>query len=291
MRLEISYRGGSTHEVELSGNVVVLGRDPACDIVLNDSRCSRRHAVLEDGPDGLVIRDSGSANGVHVNGRRVERARLRPGDVIRLGDAQLKLLHELGETVVVAPDDIDAGPMAGDVPAPGPPRAEHVASLPPHAAASWGAAAPLAGSPRRPPTVSLLVALWALFVPASVAACLLATHRLGGGLVLWTAGSLASLALAGLGTSMALGLRALASWARHLQIGAAALGLLVCPFTLASATVLLYMARPEVRAAFEGEARRPAETGNGAAEATFTLSLVGMLILGLALTAIAALVL
>jgi hypothetical protein len=264
MRLEISYGGGSTHEVELSGKLVVLGRDPACDIVLNDSKCSRRHAVLEDGPDGLVVRDSGSANGVYVNGRRVEKARLRPGDVIRLGDAQVKLLHELGQTVVMAPDDVNAGPMADEA---------------------------LADGPRRPATVSLLAALWALFVPASVAACLLATHRLGGGPVLWAAGSLASLVLAVLGTSMALGLRALSSWARHLQIGTAALGLLVCPFTLASATVLLYMTRPEVKAAFEGEARRRAETGNGAAEATFALSLVGMLILGLALTAIAVLVL
>jgi FHA domain len=291
MRFEISYRGGSTHEVEPAGNVVVLGRDSACDIVLNDAKCSRRHAVVEKGPDGLVVRDSGSANGVYVNGRRVERARLRPGDVIRLGDAQLKLLHELGETVVLAPDDLDAGPMAGEAPAPGPPCVEHPVALPSQAAESPRAAAALAGGPRRPTTVSLLVALWALFVPASVAACLLAVQRLGGGPILWTAGSLTSLVLAGLGASMALGLRALASWARHLQIGTAAVGLLVCPFTLASATVLLYMTRPEVKAAFEGQARGPAGTGDGAAEATFALSLVGMLVLGLALTAIAVLVL
>ena len=62
MKFEISYRGGTTHEVELSGSIAVLGRDPACDIVLNDSKCSRRHAVVEDGPEGLVVRDAGSAS-------------------------------------------------------------------------------------------------------------------------------------------------------------------------------------------------------------------------------------
>ncbi len=133
--------------------------------------------------------------------------------------------------------------------------------------------------------------LWALFVPASVAACLLAAHRLGGGAVAWTLGALASVVLAGLGTAMAVGLRALAPWARHLQIATAAIGLLACPFTLASATVLLYMTRPEVKAAFEGTGRAAPRAGSGADDATFALSIVGMLVLGLALAAVVVLVL
>ena len=105
----------------------------------------------------------------------------------------------------------------------------------------------------------------------------------------WTLGALASVVLAGLGTAMAVGLRALAPWARHLQIATAAIGLLACPFTLASATVLLYMARPEVKTAFEGNGR--AAPRAGADDATFALSIVGMLVLGLALAAVAVLVL
>ena len=85
----------------------VVGRDPGCDIVLNDSKCSRRHAVVEDGPEGLVIRDSGSANGIYVNGRKVEKSALRPGDTVRLGEVKLRLLPEIGETVVMAPEGLD----------------------------------------------------------------------------------------------------------------------------------------------------------------------------------------
>jgi pSer/pThr/pTyr-binding forkhead associated (FHA) protein len=92
MRFEISYQGGTTHEVELPGGVCVVGRDPGCDIVLNDSKCSRRHAVIEDGPGGLSIRDSASANGIYVNGRKVEKAQLKPGDTVKLGAVKLKLL-------------------------------------------------------------------------------------------------------------------------------------------------------------------------------------------------------
>jgi hypothetical protein len=57
----------------------------------------------------------------------------------------------------------------------------------------------------------------------------------------------------------------------------------VCPFTPASATVLFYMVRPEVKAAFEGRA----EGADGGAEATFALSLAGLLALGVALSAAA----
>jgi hypothetical protein len=344
MRFEITHRGGTAHVVELAGTVAVLGRDPGCDVVLNDAKCSRRHAVVEDLPEGLAVRDSGSANGTYVNGKRVEKAHLRPGDTIRLGDAQIKVLVEVGETVVVAPEDLDLrtsppapAPLPGSpepsapfVPSPAAPAALAASSdLPPSAAPSPPRAGPAAAraarpapppaahrptgspreaprppaagdprrttasgrrAPRRPATVSVLVGLWALFVPASVVAALAAASRLGGGLLAWGLAAAASVGLAGLGAAMALGLRALAPWARQLQVVIAGLGLLACPFTLASATVLLYLTRPEVRAVFESTGPRAA-AANGTAEATFAVSLVAMLVLGLALTALAVLLL
>jgi len=300
MKIEISQKGGTTHEVELPGSVVVIGRDPGCDVVLNDPKCSRRHAVLEEGPEGILVRDPGSANGISVNGRRVERARLQPGDALRVGDTVLTLLAEIGETVVMAPDDFNLRTVVG---APRPPAPDLAlrppVEPPPRPTAPGGAVppvlprrrAPAAAVPARPATVSVLAGLWALFVPASVAASLYAAQLLGGGALVWGLGAIASLLLAGLGTAMALGLRALAPWARHLQIATAAVGLVLCPFTLASATVLLYMVRPEVKAVFEEGSRAGSRPGNGTADATFALSLVGMLALGAALTAIAALLL
>jgi hypothetical protein len=107
VRFEIRYSTGTVHEVELQGSVAVLGRDPSCDLVLNDSKCSRRHAVVEAGPQGLAIRDAGSANGVFVNGQKVERANLKDGDEIRLGEVLLKVLPEdVPGTVVMSPDEM-----------------------------------------------------------------------------------------------------------------------------------------------------------------------------------------
>lgn len=108
MRFEVRYPTGAQHEVELSGSVAVLGRDPSSDLVLNDAKCSRRHAVLEAGPEGIAIRDAGSANGILVNGKKVERAQLGVGDVVRLGETTLKVLaEEVPGTLVMAPEDIE----------------------------------------------------------------------------------------------------------------------------------------------------------------------------------------
>ena len=331
MRFEISYQGGTTHEVELPGHLCVVGRDPGCDIVLNDAKCSRRHAVIEETPEGVTVRDSGSANGIYVNGKKVENSPLRPGDTLRMGAVKLRLLPEIGETVIVGPEGLNfdasvsvSGPtqLGGDtgeqpVPEaaapPAPPAPPPAASAAPEAPKPAG---PRAGSqprpavrprpsperearevresrharhPARPATVSLLAGLWALFVPLAVAGVLIGAARLSAGVVGWVLAGALAIALAGLGTAMALGLRAMAPWARHLQIATAALGLLVCPFTLAAATVLLYMTRPEVKTAFEGGTAE--RRGPDSAEPTFALSLVGMLVLGLALLAIAILVL
>ena len=128
-------------------------------------------------------------------------------------------------------------------------------------------------------------ALWALFGPTASGAIALTAWRLDAGAIEWTVAAVLCLLLVSGGLAMALGLRALAPWARHLQIASSYLGLLACPFTPAAATTLLYMNRSDVRRAFEpGEA----SGGAGAAETTFALSIVAMVLVGVAVTGIAA---
>ena len=50
VRFEVRYPTSRPHEVELKVTVAVLGRDPSCDLVINDERCSRRHAVHRGRP-------------------------------------------------------------------------------------------------------------------------------------------------------------------------------------------------------------------------------------------------
>lgn len=60
----------------------VLGSAPDCDLVLDDTGMAPRHALIENTPDGLFLRDLGSAEGTWVNGILLRDAVLKPGDQI-----------------------------------------------------------------------------------------------------------------------------------------------------------------------------------------------------------------
>lgn len=64
---------------------LVIGRSMRCDLTLSDRSVSRWHAELLRDGDQWVVRDMGSTNGTRVNGWRVRRAVLEPGDVVALG--------------------------------------------------------------------------------------------------------------------------------------------------------------------------------------------------------------
>ena len=68
-----------------------IGRGVQNDVVVGDPKVSRIHCRITREGDSLVLMDLGSANGTFVNGRRVTRHILRPGDVIRIGDVELIL--------------------------------------------------------------------------------------------------------------------------------------------------------------------------------------------------------
>jgi pSer/pThr/pTyr-binding forkhead associated (FHA) protein len=69
---------------------VLIGRSRRCDFVVRDPSVSRRHALLIRGQDGWTLYDLGSTNGTRINGWRVERATLRPGDELELGGSRFR---------------------------------------------------------------------------------------------------------------------------------------------------------------------------------------------------------
>ncbi len=69
----------------LQGDSMMVGRDRSCAIVLAHPAVSRRHARITLSGTSCVLEDLKSANGTYVNNARVERAKLKPGDVVRFG--------------------------------------------------------------------------------------------------------------------------------------------------------------------------------------------------------------
>lgn len=75
------------------GPEAVVGRDPGCDLALDLSMISGRHARLARDGDRIRIEDLGSANGTFVNGVRIAGPTpVRPGDLIGLGSHAVRLV-------------------------------------------------------------------------------------------------------------------------------------------------------------------------------------------------------
>jgi Inner membrane component of T3SS, cytoplasmic domain len=76
------------HSVELRDDVTTVGSVVGNSIVLADPAVSRKHAGIRRIEGGYELADLGSTNGIYVNGHRVPKKTLMPGDVLRVGNSE-----------------------------------------------------------------------------------------------------------------------------------------------------------------------------------------------------------
>ena len=83
---------GVGDEIDLDARAITLGRGQTNDVPLaDDEYASTRHVRIEPRRDGVWVEDIGSTNGTFVNGIRLTRERrLAPGDVVRIGETDLR---------------------------------------------------------------------------------------------------------------------------------------------------------------------------------------------------------
>jgi len=68
---------------ELVGNIVMIGRTPLNDIVIDNPVVSAQHAMLQKIGDTYWLKDLNSTNGTYVNGLLFTYGELKDGDTIR----------------------------------------------------------------------------------------------------------------------------------------------------------------------------------------------------------------
>jgi pSer/pThr/pTyr-binding forkhead associated (FHA) protein len=72
--------------------VKTVGRTARADFILDAALVSRLHCKLKvEKSNQLVVEDLDSTNGTQVNGIRVDRAVLKPGDVVTIGRVELRV--------------------------------------------------------------------------------------------------------------------------------------------------------------------------------------------------------
>jgi pSer/pThr/pTyr-binding forkhead associated (FHA) protein len=98
----IPLTGGNP--VEIARDVTVVGRTPGlCDLIVDSSSISKLHCVIVRTDGLLFVRDLGSTNGTKVNGQRVLRGALLPGDELAFASIRYRVYLGPGEPVV-SPD-------------------------------------------------------------------------------------------------------------------------------------------------------------------------------------------
>jgi pSer/pThr/pTyr-binding forkhead associated (FHA) protein len=76
---------GDGSSILLDKPILLIGRDPECDIQIDSRKISRRHCCIAQVNDYLVVRDLGSTNGIRINGLRVQEGNLKEDDELTIG--------------------------------------------------------------------------------------------------------------------------------------------------------------------------------------------------------------
>ncbi len=88
-------------EIVISKDVTIVGRKQGiCDVVIEHPSISKIHCVVARTDGLLFIRDLGSTNGTKVNGQRVLRGAILPGDELAFAKVKFK--------VFMGPDDAES---------------------------------------------------------------------------------------------------------------------------------------------------------------------------------------
>lgn len=117
----VPLKGGGT-PIQIVRDVTLVGRqDSLCDICLKKSSVSKMHCLIVRTDGLLFIRDLGSTNGTKVNGQRVVRGALLPGDELAFAGEKFRVEMGPGEpdpepnaeirnaqTEVIVMDEVDA---------------------------------------------------------------------------------------------------------------------------------------------------------------------------------------
>jgi len=93
-RLEFILGPMANQTLPLAEEVTTIGSVAGNTVVLADPAVSRKHAGIRKVDGNYELADLGSTNGVYVNGHKVPKKTLEPGDIIRVGNTEAVFKRE-----------------------------------------------------------------------------------------------------------------------------------------------------------------------------------------------------
>lgn len=93
-RLEFILGPMAHQTLRLTEQVTTIGSVAGNTVVLADPAVSRKHAGIHKVDAKYELADLGSTNGIYVNGHKVPKKTLEPGDIIRVGNTEAVFKRE-----------------------------------------------------------------------------------------------------------------------------------------------------------------------------------------------------
>jgi predicted component of type VI protein secretion system len=95
LKIRVSLRGRPIKSYVFSNETIKVGRNPDCEVFLDNPGISREHLKFERSPQGTyTLEDLNSANGVFLNDEQVQRELIKNEDVVRIGKFSLWMTYE-----------------------------------------------------------------------------------------------------------------------------------------------------------------------------------------------------
>jgi pSer/pThr/pTyr-binding forkhead associated (FHA) protein len=107
MRLKYTKKDGTQMEFELSERPITIGRSPEADVVILDEKSSRIHCGIRLWDGEFYVKDLKSRNGTYVNDQRVDVAKLKSGDRIRVGSILFSFDQDPNKSTGVALQEME----------------------------------------------------------------------------------------------------------------------------------------------------------------------------------------
>ena len=89
LSLLLKFKNAEIKKIETEKVDIVIGRNPKCDIHIDNLGVSKQHARIVKQDGQYVIEDLNSTNGTFVNNKRVARAIINNNDEIQIGKHSL----------------------------------------------------------------------------------------------------------------------------------------------------------------------------------------------------------
>ena len=105
--LILSLRERELSRFSITAMRTTIGRDPSCDVVIDNAGISRLHAAIEAVGDSFLLRDCDSQNGITLNGEPCREGRLVHGDIVGMNKFLLRFSNQALEAPTNLKTDAD----------------------------------------------------------------------------------------------------------------------------------------------------------------------------------------